>query len=192
MLTPVHNLVTSSLKSLGKLHLPYTHKQTNSAWFHEFMALFRPGYWIASKTYGELSNPLIPGAMKHGALCVMHYGHPAVVEAIGKGVVVSDILDFFFKKDEIELYSPRFATDEDLDGIARYAKSLIGRPYDYSFASGNRAFYCFELLQYTYGNYRVRSRYEITMSIRFGRLTVAYADMIGSGLFDRVGSWRNI
>lgn len=130
------------MKRIGMMHLPYTKKKIKARHYRDFIEVLMPGMVLTATTYGEASNLLIPGEMKHGAIYV---GDGMVVEALGHGVVETDLIDFMLSKDHIKLYTPQFCEPEQGVLAAQWARSQIGTPYDYEFQSNNKALYCFEL-----------------------------------------------
>ena len=136
------------LKLVGKIHAPYAKKLIKAHHYHYAKRYLKPGYVLLSRTYGELTNLVIPGELKHGAIFC---GKNRITEALGVGVVINDLADFMFSKDEIVILRPLFCDDQDAVNAAQYALLQKGKPYDYEFKSSNQAFYCFEL---TYAAYR--------------------------------------
>src|SRR3972149_1430648 len=90
---------------LGNQHLPYTRKKMTSKNLYEALKILKPGYVLLSSKNGEYTNPFIPGDWKHAA---MYYGlggkHPSVIEALGQGVVETNLIDFVLTKDAISIY----------------------------------------------------------------------------------------
>lgn len=136
-------------KAIGRLHAPYTHKRVSGVHVLASQRLLRPGHVLMSRTRGELTNLFIPGFWSHGAIYV---GDGFVAEAIGEGVVLTDIVTFMTTKDAIAICAPLFASDAEMTTAAAWAREQRGKKYDFEFTSGNDAFYCFEL---TYAAYHV-------------------------------------
>jgi hypothetical protein len=135
-------------KLIGKVHAPWAHKKVGGLHYNAALALLEPGDVLMSRTDGELTNLFIPGFWSHGAVYV---GDGWVVEAIGEGVVYTDLVTWMTTKDAVRVCRPLFASYAQREAAALWARSFVGRRYDYSFASGNDAFYCFEL---TYAIYQ--------------------------------------
>jgi uncharacterized protein YycO len=137
-------------KAVGHLHLPYTRKEVKGFHFYSVLPLIRPGMVFLSKTNGELSNYLIDGEWKHcamfGALSFTEFSYPYVVEAIGKGVTITDLVSFMTSKDRLVLLEPAFASQAEMAAAAKIADRYLNAPYDYYFTPGNQAFYCSELI----------------------------------------------
>ncbi len=69
---------------------------------------------------------------------------PTIVHAIGRGVVKETVLDFC-RTDSIAILRLDLSEDQ-LQVFTNKLNSLIGKPYDYSFKSGNDNYYCTELI----------------------------------------------
>lgn len=126
---------------IGRCHAPWSKKKLRSRHVH-FIQHLPAGTVLLTKTYGELTNFLIPGALKHGAI---YDGEGNVIEAVGAGVVHTDLIDFVMSKDELVVVRPLFCENDAMARAVQWAKGQIGQRYDYAFMSNNDAFYCFEL-----------------------------------------------
>jgi hypothetical protein len=135
-------------KWVGRVHAPFSHKRVQGLHVVEALKVARPGHVLMSRTLGELTNLFIPGFWSHGAI---YAGDAWVLEAVGDGVRLTDLVTFMTTKDYVAICAPRFATEEQQGFAAAWARQQLGRPYDYAFSSGNKAFYCFEL---TYAAYQ--------------------------------------
>jgi len=69
-----------------------------------------------------------------------------VIEALGKGVVISNLVTFITTKDRVMIFSPKFASLERIKDTPKQTLRHLGLPYDYGFAHDNNAKYCFELV----------------------------------------------
>jgi uncharacterized protein YycO len=136
----------------GKLHWPFTHKKTWDAPNDHLRDAYdtrgtKPGCVLLSHTRGSFTNLLIPGYWTHAAI-VGPDGH--VIEAIGDGVVETEISKFILSKDRVCILTPKFCSTARMGKAAVYAKNQLGRKYDYEFRGNNQAFYCAELVGYAY------------------------------------------
>jgi hypothetical protein len=136
---------------LGRTHLPFTHKETwdiPHGHLNDGLSFrYNPGYVLLSHTRGSLTNLVIPGYWTHAAIIGPKR---TVLEAVGEGVVSTPISKFILSKDHVCILEPKMANADDLKQIADVASQQVGRPYDYQFRGGNEAFYCAELIGYTY------------------------------------------
>lgn len=137
------------LEWCGKIHAPFAHKKIKSKEFFELSKKLEPGFTFITHIDGELTNVLIPGFWTHAAIYI---GDNKVVEAIGKGVVVTDLLDFCFSKDYIAVLRPAIVSYNEQLKAAEVAKDLATKnlPYDYGFDPDDTAFYCGEAPAFCY------------------------------------------
>ncbi len=163
-------------KWVGHVHAPWTHKRISGRHYLAAKGILQPGDVLMSRTDGELTNVFIPGFWSHGAVYV---GNGEVVEATGDGVHKTDLLSWMLTKDYVRVCRARFATALQRSDAAYFARSYIGLPYDYGFASGNKALYCFEI---TYVAYRAACGVDSPWTLRTETLGVA--TVIGDD-FDR-------
>jgi len=158
---------------IGRQHWPFIHKRITAADCLKIADLAEPGDVLLSQNEGELSNIFIPGFWKHAAV---YTGKYEVTEAIGKGVSRCHLIDFAMKKDFVSLWRPLFASKEQRKNAAEAAKLEIGRPYDYEFQSGNKAFYCSELVYSAY-DVAMGGKSPFEMRPRYGIMTVTPMDI---------------
>jgi hypothetical protein len=162
---------------LGARHMPFTHKLITSFDYYHALEMLRPGDVLLSLIYGEFSNFFIPGHFKHAAIyCGTQLDrYPCIIEAVSKGVIKKNMLDFMFKKDEIMAFRPTFCTKNDSKSAVFAANKLVGSHYDYQFKSDNDAFYCSEAIYYSYLQV-LGEKMPFQMWKRFGRLTITPND----------------
>jgi len=144
------NLMVPVVRLIGKWHAPFSVKKLKSFDFKKTIEAMQPGDAILSHVSGVASNAIVPGYWKHIAFVVTG---SSVIEAIGNGVVETDLLDFIMTKDAIKIVRPIFATAEVKARAVAIARGLIGLPYDYllEYSLGNnKAFYCSEVIWYSY------------------------------------------
>lgn len=136
------NLTTSVLKTIGKLHSPWSHKKVNGEdYFSLLISVNRPCV-LLSKTNGELTNLLIDGFWKHAAI---YDGSKYVYEAIGVGVIKKDIITFLTSKDYVIALNPIWSFDPVK--LIDFCISNLGKPYDYQLRLSDRdSFFCSELV----------------------------------------------
>jgi uncharacterized protein YycO len=161
---------------MGKTHMPWSHKRIKNAEVKALKKLCRPGDVIVTRTEGELSDLVIPGYFKHAALVL---DQDTVIEATGRGVHASDIVDFLMSKDEIALLRPLFATADESDLAAGFARMLVGRPYDYQLDPANEAYYCSEVILVAYDKATA------------GRSPIKLTDKLGVGVVEPESLYRD-
>jgi len=131
------------VKWWGGLHLPFTHKKLTGVHYFMYRDMIKVGTTFATATYGEFSNLINPSELPHGAVYIGKVkGIPSVLEAIGKGVVLTDLVTFLTTKDRVIAFEPGFEFDKE--NFASHASKIEGLEYDYIFTSDNKKFYCFE------------------------------------------------
>lgn len=141
------NVMMPLTREIGELHAPYSHKLVSGRDYFQVRQMLATGQVLVSRTEGEASNLLIPGFWSHAALVA---DSQYVYEAIGRGVVRTDIVTFLTSKDYVLLIEPTFANAAQREVAVKWAAKMEGRPYDYHFTSSNRAFYCAELVWAAY------------------------------------------
>ncbi len=106
-----------------------------------------PGDVLITRENMVLTNLLIPGKFTHAAI---YAGGGFITEATGVGVHSVAIEKFLFEKDFVAVLRPTFMSDEQLQKSARVASTLNGDPYDFYFTGDTKAFYCAEVVWYSY------------------------------------------
>jgi len=132
---------------IGKVHMPYSHKQITSKQYREIKKILLPGMAMCTQTRGEMTNIFIPGFWSHAAIYV---GDSKVMEAVSKGVVVTDLIDFLLTKDAVIVKDPIFADRDQMIDAVTWALSQEGKGYDFYFDKSNDFFYCAEFLWLAY------------------------------------------
>lgn len=75
-----------------------------------------------------------------------------VIEAVGQGVVPTDLVSFLTSKDLVVGKQPTFCSDELALDASRLAVYDLGKKYDYSFSHKDDTKYCFEVCGDAYEN----------------------------------------
>lgn len=153
MLSKIYDYIIKTLKPVtiwvGNLYWPFTRKKVTGYHYFLFRDLIEVGTVLLTKTEGEFSNYINPVSkdIKHGGLYIGQIdGIPTVIEALGKGVKLTDLVSFLTSKDRVIGLKPSFINETDKVFIPTEANKLVGLPYDYYFKSDNKKFYCFELI----------------------------------------------
>lgn len=138
------------LKWTGQIGMPK--RRMNQHFFFTAQKLLQPGMVCLARKEYEASNILQPGFWKHAAMFVGKdtRGIPVMIEAVGKGVCKTGILDFMFTSDYVIVLKPKFADEHQMMNAAGNARSLEGLPYDYQFNPANKAWYCSEVIWWSY------------------------------------------
>lgn len=145
-------VATPFLKVAGMAHVPPHYRSVTAVQYAVALGHLRPGDVLVSHRNREPTNLLIPGYWKHAAIYV---GDGRIVEAIGRGVLESSLKEFCTTKDDVLILRARFATQEEAALSCAFAKSLLGKPYDYlvehdQSRAVNKAFYCSEIVWWSY------------------------------------------
>lgn len=141
------------VKWWGSQFAPYSKKKVSVDEALTIASMIQPGDVLVSHTEGEFSNILISGYAKHAAMFVDREPTDrggTIVEATGKGVHSTCLLEFVLRKDWIAVLRPTFANDEERYKAALFVRGLCGKPYDFFFEPGDIAFYCAEAIQFAY------------------------------------------
>jgi hypothetical protein len=134
------------IRKLGAIYSPFSRKKLTSEDWDQFQCILQPGDLILTATRGELSNFIIPGFWKHGAIYIPEKGG-YVIHAVGKeGVSEMDLEPFFFKRDYVAIVRPKGMSEESRAKICVAAKKNLGLSYDFSASLENATLYCFENL----------------------------------------------
>lgn len=148
----VLELTRPVLIALGRLHMPPHYRTIEAEAVNRLMMDIKPGDVLLSRRNRETTNFLIPGHWKHAA---MYIGEGRVIEAVGRGVVESSLLEFCTTKDSVVCLRSTFCSTADAELAVVYAKKLRGMPYDYlvehdQSMTVNLAFYCSEVIWWSY------------------------------------------
>lgn len=157
--------LTPFIKLVGKIGLPK--RKITGKHYYRLRDEIDIGTVLLTKTDYELSNLINPTSIKHAAIYVGRIKDDKVcyvLEALGKGVVLTDLVTFMTKKDTLVICKPNFIRNRNNfnDAIRHVALHLLGKPYDYLFNQNSKAFYCFELceacLNFAYPELRLKSK----------------------------------
>ena len=180
----------------GALHFPFIHKKVTGKHYYKWRDQIQPGMVFLTKTRGELSNWINPMEIKHSGIYVGNLGSGDtyyVLEAVGRGVVLTDLVSFLTSKDLVIGCKPKFIRDSN-SGFAyvlhEAARKYEGIPYDYMFQKDAKAFYCFELVaacfNYVYSELNLKCR-----EIVKGKKVYDYNTFLDPEFFEVVFDSRN-
>jgi len=131
------------VKWWGALHMPFTHKKVTGLHYYKYRDMIKEGTVFLTSAEGEFSNLINPSEYKHGAVYLGKVGNiPMVLESVGRGVVLTDLVSFMTTKDKIVAFEPGFEYNKET--FKAGSAHLLGSEYDYLFSSGNKKYYCFE------------------------------------------------
>jgi len=88
----------------------------------------------------------------HCAMVIEHEGELKVIEAIGSGVQITSIEDFYVRSGDsletrnITVGRMKDASQDLIEGASNFALSKLGEPYDQVYLLDNGAWYCSELI----------------------------------------------
>lgn len=177
---------TPFIKWFGGLHFPFTHKKVTGRHYYLLRDKINIGTVLLTKTYGELSNLINPEKMKHAAIYVGDVdgtGVRYVVEAVGRGVVKTDLVTFLTTKDLILGCEAKYLRANDRAVLQKEALSIVGIPYDYLFNKGGEAFYCFEAVAHILKMVRPEIRLK-TYEVVKGKLIYGYETFLDEKYFE--------
>jgi hypothetical protein len=132
---------------MGRQRMPFSVKKITGDDYYEIEPLLKRGCVFLTVTRGELSNLVNPGFWKHGA---MYIGDHRVIEALGRGVVIRDLISFLMSKDYVAVMAPKFASEKEMRRAAEKSTEWEGIQYDYWFEMNDKAFYCYEVIYKAY------------------------------------------
>ena len=133
-------------KLIGKIQKP--EPKMSGEFAEHAMNLLEDGDVLLSHNELNLSNWFIPGFWKHAAI----YRKKWIVEAVGAGVVNTHIMKWLLEHDNVIILRPTFASKDERNLAADIAQMQKGKPYDYKLSAGVQAFYCSELVFWSYQN----------------------------------------
>ena len=142
----VLTLLKPLIKFLGHIGLP-KRKFTGEHYF-KYRDKINIGGIFLTKTNYEFSNLMNPCELKHGAIYVgnaLNTDVKYVLEATGKGVILTDLVTFLTSKDVVVYVEYKHTLKTSFVGLSNFINVTKGVQYDYLFSSDGKAFYCFEL-----------------------------------------------
>lgn len=104
-----------------------------------YISKLEDGDVVFSHVRGELTNFGL-SYWSHAGI----YLKGKIYEATTAGVVATDPMYFFAKKDAVAIYTPIFKFS--MENLHRFLISNINAPYDFDFKDSDKEFYCFELV----------------------------------------------
>ena len=180
----IFKAATPFVKWWGKLHIPFTHKRVTGRHYYLLRDKITVGTVLLTTTNGEFSNLINPEKIKHAGIYagdIYGNGIRYVVEALGKGVVTTDLVTFLTTKDLVIGCEPNYLTDRDKAALPDEAKKILGIPYDFLFEKDSKALYCFEAAAYLLKMVRPEIRLNCKEIIK-GKKTFSYETFLNDDM----------
>lgn len=182
-------IVKPFVKWMGKVKDPYSMKNAIKT-YYDWCEKIEPLDIILCNTAGHLSNIFNPGKWKHVVVFIGWDNNiPMIVEATGAGVIKRPLIECIAEKDEVCILRYNKQNNEiyDLNKGIEFAKSQVGKEYDYLFDNTSNKkfenFYCSEL-----GWYSLKESYpnlNFEMRKTFGVNTVTPDDFYKSSQIEK-------
>lgn len=178
MIPPFRFVVEEVARASGKIHIPVKNRQLTAA---DGLGLeqFPDGTVLLGHSNWYLCNTMIPGFWKHAAIKVGDHA----VEAVTQGVVDTPLSKWAAERDFAAALVPIFGDPDGMAQVAALVEKQLGKPYDWEFDIGSRAFYCAELVYWAYRAVYPLMAFELRE--RLGRLTVTPQDF-----YDAKSHWQ--
>lgn len=128
---------------LSRIHIPCSRKRMHEDHIWKLVSRLKDGDIVLSHVRGELTN--------FGLSYWSHSGifyRGKIYEATTAGVISSDPMYFFAKKDDATIYRPIFTFV--VETLKYFLESNLSAPYDFDFKDSDKEFYCFELVARSY------------------------------------------
>lgn len=163
-------------KVMQKIHPPYA--QTTVKQAEDVMKFMLPGDILISREAWHFTNLFIPGFWSHAAI----YGNGQVVESVAPMVQIVDWRDWVIEKHNWCVLRPTQTDNSSGRDAFSYAKTTLGRFYDYQFKKNNSNFFCSELV---YESWEAASMWGQDTFIKrktFGQWTVTPDDFYNASM----------
>ena len=125
-----------------------THYQIKGPEMREILNKIEPGDILLRRYDRYVSSWFIPGYYKHVAIVS---SKESIIQATTGGTFEEDILTFL-RADEVAILRIKKLPKREVSKAIKFAKNQIGKPYDFSFSSHDKRFYCSELVAACYEN----------------------------------------
>jgi hypothetical protein len=140
---------------------PELHAAQNAAWTRDIKAVAQPGDWFVIRGYKKADTLVVMATnipLSHAA--IYDPEHSQVIEATGAGVAPLSFKKFVDKSHHLLVIRPRWWTAKAGKEAVDWARSAVGRKYDYLGTVGiNRKgrWYCSELCVFAYKKHHLDS-----------------------------------
>lgn len=167
-------------KGMQKLHPPYA--QTTVKQAEDAMKTMLPGDILISREAWHFTNLFIPGFWSHAAI----YGNGEVVESVAPAVQVVDFRDWVIEKHNWAVLRPDQADNTSGRDAFSFAKTTLGRLYDYRFQNDNSKFFCSELVYDAWEASSLWAQGTFVKRKTFGQWTVTPDDFYNAALRNKL------
>jgi hypothetical protein len=132
-------------------------------------SLLRPGDIVLVGAHRRLFGLLVlRGIATHALICI---APGELVHAAADGVEKIRYAQLFDEYDTLVMCRPRGISDEQNELVLRYVDQMIGKPFDFFFARGERSFFCTELIESAFE----AARYELRFTHHTKRYLLPHA-----------------
>jgi len=107
------------------------------------LRIVKPGDVVLVGSHRRLSSWAIHGPVTHA---VLYIGRKKIIHAAGDGVTDASFNFLFREYDTMLIVRPRKISKKHIKKIIAYAKSQIGKPFDYDFGEHSQKVYCTKLV----------------------------------------------
>ncbi len=154
-------LLASACSTPIVVHPPADRQEREALALREVTRLGQAGDWLVMRGYHATDNlvsALTAEPFSHVAVLDLERGQ--VIEAEGKGLHTAPLADFLHRSHRVILMRPMWATTAERQRAAvEKARSLVGRPYDFTGLVGLNVadrYYCSELAVAAYAPHASR------------------------------------
>lgn len=136
-------MIRETARFCSRIHIPCSRKLLHEHEIALLISKLRDGDTILTHVRGELTN----FGLSYWSHAGVYY-QGKIYEATTSGVVATDPMYFFAKKDAAKIYRPLFSLT--LVTLKYFFESNLNAPYDFDFKDSDKEFYCFELAARAY------------------------------------------
>ena len=137
----ISEIVADTVRFLCRINSPYSIKEMSQERCIEIINAAKVGDVILLRTKGELTTVFQPSKWTHSCVLI---DYMYVLEAVTTNTRMSSLMYVLARCDEAILLRPNKDVDKFI--LQEYARNRLNYPYDFSFDSSDKAFYCHELV----------------------------------------------
>lgn len=105
--------------------------------------LLKPGDIILTGGFKRLNHLFIGGKFTHSLIC---FSKGTVIHSIADGVELDPLNRILCEYDTLAILRPKTSSKHKVQKMLSYAKTQLGKPYDYEFKNDKEKIYCSELI----------------------------------------------